>query len=268
MDLTVGWKRIHERYRLYMTTVGLCISCGIDWVRNSRNAKQVGRSVFFWGGTGASWYALSGKIIVDCSYMANSVVMLVLKFLGITSLLWSGSCPCRNCWKWVTFLGKVCIWNKKSHKHLSSPAPFSVWIARANSEGRLFCPWIGILFVLLCFMFSAWGLVAYQSGGMRCAGHCIVGASHSGTGRIKGHALKRDCLVLLISGAGWGERRLMPPSAQGLVKEGSHWAKIYIHSSFLFKLKLLSKEMHPGNRLSRILGKKQISLQLSWQWHA
>lgn len=71
-------------------------------------------------------------------------------------------------------------------------------------------------------MFSAWGLVAYQSGGMRCAGHCIVGASHSGTGRIKGHALKRDCLVLLISGAGWGERRLMPPSAQGLVKEGSH----------------------------------------------
>lgn len=70
-----------------MTTVGLCISCGIDWVRNSRNAKQVGRSVFFWGGTGASWYALSGKIIVDCSYMANSVIMLVLKFLGITSLL-------------------------------------------------------------------------------------------------------------------------------------------------------------------------------------
>lgn len=33
-----------------MTTVGLCISCGIDWVRNSRNAKQVGRSVFFGGG--------------------------------------------------------------------------------------------------------------------------------------------------------------------------------------------------------------------------
>lgn len=52
--------------------------------------------------------------------------------------------------------------------------------------------------------------------------HCTVGASHSGTRWIKGHALKRDCFMLLISGAELGERMLMPPSAQGLVKEGSH----------------------------------------------
>lgn len=50
--------------------------------------------------------------------------------------------------------------------------------------------------------------------------------------------------------------------------KGRRLAEIYIYSSFVFKLKLLSKEMHPGNRLSHMLGKEHISLKLSWQQHA
>lgn len=59
------------------------------------------------------------------------------------------------------------------------------------------------------------------------------------------------------------ERGLMPLLPRVCLKKGSNLAKIYIHSSFLFKLKLVSKEVHPGNRLSYMLGKDHISLKFS-----
>lgn len=79
---------------------------------------------------------------------------------------------------------------------------------------------------------------------------------------MKGRTLKR--YSSLISGTEQAEgREVNAPFTQVCLMKGSRLAEIYIHSSFVFKLKLLSKEMHPGNRLSHMLGKEHISLKLS-----